>query len=56
MIRSAICCAGLDVGSLHVDRADAELLVSEQAFEMIGVMSCSIRYESHSIWQIRSAL
>ena len=27
---------GLDVGRLHIDRADPQLLVAEKAFEMVG--------------------
>ncbi len=28
--------AGLDVGRLHVDRADPQLLVAEKTFEVVG--------------------
>ena len=35
VIRSAICSARFDIGSLDIDRADAELLVSEHAFKSI---------------------
>ena len=47
--------AALDLRVLHIDRADAELPVSEQSF----VMMCHVmldQYDEHSILQTRSAL